>query len=631
MVVARRVVAALAVVVLLLLAWTALALLRARTDLEGARLSLEAARTEGTSPGDVRAALADAENDLRQATASTGALGPALIAHVPLLGRTVTAVDATGAAALEVVSAGRSALLRIDRAGPLLSAGRVDVAALDEASAGLRQAARRSEEPVRDLEQAPTSMVPGVVGRAVQDARDELGAAPARFAQAAAALDAVARLADGDPQRLLVVLQNNAELRGTGGLVTVFAEATVGDGVLRVGPFTDVEDVADPSASARPVPVPADYRELWGPFLAGTTLWKNVNMEPDVPTASAVLAAVADESTGRRPDGVLWLDARTMALVVGATGPVPLVDGGTLTGDNAVRTLLSEAYQGVPDDRSGQALRRARLRGTADAVLGRLLGGGADPRRLGEALARAASGRHLALWSARSDQQARYRAAGLDAPVRAGAGDLVSPTTQNLGGGRREGNKLDYYSRRQVTVDVTVGARTAQVRQKVELRNTAPRDGLPDYVAGYDRPGVNAFHLSIPVPEGARRLRFSRGTTALQVQTRRERDHLVLTDLQSLPPGASGDWTVRYELPLTRGRYALTVVPQPLAVDAGLALDVHAAPGLTLRPQPGDDGALRSSGALDAVRHVDVAVERSGWWSRARASLSRFWSEPVAL
>lgn len=631
MVSVRRVVAALVLGALVLLAWTGLALLSARSRLEGAELSLTAALSPTTGPGDARAALADAETDLRGATRSTGAPGPALVAHVPLLGRTVSAVDATGVAALEVVRSSRVVLDALDAPAPLVRDGSVDVTRLQAAARVLDDAARRTRPAVTALQDAPTTGVPGVVAAAVRSAQAQLGPAPGRFAQTGAAVDALARLLEGQDQRLLVVLQNNAELRGTGGLVTVFAEARVGRGRLQVGPFRDVEEVADPSERARPVPVPADYRGLWDPFLAGTTLWKNVNMTPDVPLASTVLADVAALSTGRRPDGVLWLDARAMALVVAAGGPVPLPGGGTLTGDNAVRTLLSEAYRGVPDDRAGQALRRARLRATADAVLSRLLAGDTELRPLGVALARAAAGRHLALWSADAGQQQRYTAAGLDAAVRAEGGDLVSPVTQNLGGGRREGNKLDFYGRRQVSVDVVLSRDVARVEQRVAVRNTAPTTGLPAYVAGYDRPGVDAFHLSVAVPAGARAVRFSRGTTALRVQLKPQRDHQVLTDLQSLPPGATGDWTVSYELPLRGGRYALTLVPQPLAVDAGLALSVRAADGLRLRPLSEDRARLRRSEPFAAVRRVEVVVERPGWWARAAASVRRFWNEPVRL
>ncbi|MBC7375357.1 MAG: DUF4012 domain-containing protein, partial [Frankiales bacterium] len=439
------------------------------------------------------------------------------------------------------------------------------------------------------------------------------------------------------PQQVLVVLENNAELRGTGGIVTVFAKATARDGRLKVDAFQDVDSVADLAPQVRRVPAPPDFHRLYGGFLADTTLWKNTNMDPDIPTSSQVLANVATVSLGRRPDAVLWLDVPTIAAVLRATGPVRLPDGTELTAENAVTRLLSTAYRDAPNTADGQGQRRAALRSAADAVLGDLLGSGTSapsPVALARELFTAARGRHLALWSDHAAVQRDLASSGLDGAVRAGSGDVSSFAVHNLGGGDTDGNKLDFYGRRHVTVQVAVTRDHAEVSQEVSLRNTAPARGLPIYVSGRVTPGVANSFITMALPSGALDVVFSRSGRRIVTSPLPSGDHEVVTDIASLPPGTMTTWTLRYRLPLTTGHYQLALVPQPLAVDAGLSLTMRSlggdellAPGLDRGP----DGELARSGGFTEAVEVDATLERPGLLRRTARALSHFWSEPVSL
>ncbi len=128
-------------------------------------------------------------------------------------------------------------------------------------------------------------------------------------------------LGPDESRQVLVVLENNAELRGTGGVVTFFAEGIAEDGQLRLGPFRDAEDVADDADRARTVLAAEDYRTLWGRFKADTTLLKNTGMSPVGSQSSAVLAGVAAATLGRRRPVIIWLDVRGHEAVLEATGP----------------------------------------------------------------------------------------------------------------------------------------------------------------------------------------------------------------------------------------------------------------------------------------------------------------------
>ena len=626
----RRALAIVLVLLAVLLVWTAIAMLSVRDDLEDARSELTTVTDGGGDVDATRARLRDAADGLRRAEGRLSAPGPLIVSRLPLLGRTPRAALVTSRAALAAVEAGQRVLDVTTDGTPLVADGRLDPTALADVAATLRRAAGDLRRPVRDLDELDTGLTPSVISNGVFDAREQLVGLPTSLAQAGDALDALAQITGRDgPQRLLVVMENNAELRGTGGLVSVFAEATASDGRLRVDRFRDVEDVAERAERARRVPAPPDYRALWGRYLADTTLWKNTNMSPDIPTSSAVLAEVAQTSLGRKPDAIVWLDVRAVAAILGATSPATLPDGTVLTEESTVRELLSEAYRDVGDNAKDQAVRRARLRAAADAVTDRLLRGSPDASRLSVALAAAARGRHLALWSADDARQQALRAAGLAGEVAAEGGDLVSAVTQNFGGGDRQGNKLDYYARRSVKVDVRLTRTAAEVVQEVVLRNTAPNAGLPTYVAGGATPGVSNNFLTVAVPERAQVRSFTRGGQPVSTATQPERDHRVLTDAVSLPAGTAVTWQVRYTLPLDDASYDLHLLPQPLAFDADLDVRIRAARGLVLRADEGRPGEVRLTGAFEDRQTVSLRVERPSWPRRVVDRVKRFWNEPV--
>lgn len=628
----RRLCLGLLVVLLLAGAWTAAVLLSERAGLEQAGAELAAAAEAGDQRA-VRATVAQARERLERASGRLDQPGPRLIAALPLVGRTVAAVAETADASLAVVRGGEQLLAALPEAP--LTDGRLDLAAMAELTRVAQRAASASREPVADLEGVSLSLVPAVVADPVRAAQRQLADAPGAFTRTAQALTGLRGLLGAQrPRSLLVMLQNNAELRGTGGVVTVFASATARDGRLDVEAFRDVQDVADTADEARAVAAPQDYEALWGGFLANSTLWVNVNMTPDVPSASAVLADVAVASGLPRPDGVIWLDVPAMAELLRATGPVRLPDGTELSEGTAVDVLLSDVYQEVADTREGQARRRATLRAAADAVLARLLDGDgpdASVSALSKALVAATAGRHLALWSADAGEQQALLAGGLAGQVEALDGDVSAVALQNFGGGNRQGNKLDYYSRRQVTVRAVVGAEEAVVEQELAVRNTAPARGLPVYVAGEVDPGTSRNYVALSLPRDARDVRLTRGGQPVPVNMLPSGDHAVVTSGIALAPGATGTWLLRYRLPVTDGRYTLHLVPQPLAVDAGLLVEISAADGRQLRGRDVSSGRLQMSGRYDSAVRLTVQAARPGWLERTAGAVRRFWNEPVRL
>lgn len=178
-----------------------MALTQARDDVAQARWSLAEAR-DAPDPAAAAGSLADAERRLLRAAGRLQQPGPRLAAAVPVLGRSVEAARDTAIAGSVVAEQAGNVLRALPE--DLLVGGRVDL----------------------ELGGTPAALSDGV-----REVQAELAPVPADLLQNADALAGLQGVLGGNgDRRLLLVLQNNAELRATGGLVPVFAEATARDG-----------------------------------------------------------------------------------------------------------------------------------------------------------------------------------------------------------------------------------------------------------------------------------------------------------------------------------------------------------------------------------------------------------------
>jgi hypothetical protein len=611
------------------LVWAAACSVRARNDITAARRSLAALRTSDEGE------LANAHDLLREAGRRTSHAadlmdqpGPVLAARIPLLGRSFAAVRATVVSADAVVVSAEDVLTALGDA-KLFGDGRVDLKRLATLRDALVRGAERTETPIARLAAARTGWTPRTVKHGVADARRDLGGTAAALADSAELLRTLHNMLGGSGDRtLLIGLQNNAELRATGGLLSYVGFVTMRDGALEFGGFKEVDLLSAPPEEAEQVAAPKEYVDRYGEYLANSTLWKNVNMSPDGPASLTVLAAVAERSLGVRPDSVVLIDVPAVVRILRATGPADLPGGGRLTSSNAAEQLLVAQYEGASDTKGGQAERRRRLRVAADAVVPRLLGGGSKPLPLLRALQKSAASRHVVVWSADPADADALRRSGIDGALPQPGGDIALVSAHNLGSGAR-GNKLDYYGRRDMRISVVIGAKSVETEQRFVLRNTSPSSGLSAYVAGERTPGTTAHIVSFAVPAGADLLRLDRDGKPVGVSRESEAGHDVLDDVVTIPAGGMAEWVLRYRTPLTDRAYRLHAVPQPLAFDAVLTVDVRGEDGVSLIELSGP--GMQWSGDWDRNHVWRIALHKPGWLEQTRDAFRKFWEEPVTI
>lgn len=552
-----------------------------------------------------------------------------IVAAVPLLGRSLAAEQAVVGAAGSALAGVRAV---VDAAPELRVDGGVDVQALERLSIRLVPLAARASDQLQALRDTPTGLTPGRVQIAVTDAEAALSPVVEglRQGQDGARLAAGLLGADG-PRRVLVALQNNAELRGTGGYAATFATGQIDDGRLELQPFRDVTEVSDPVGRTRPVPAPPEYVEDFGPFLADTTLWREWTMSPDVPDAASVTANVAGLLLGERPDVVLLLDVPALAAIVAlADRDVVLPDGLTIDPKQLTEALLVDTYARAGTDEADQAARRTALRAVAGQAVTDIITDDIAPLAVVQELGRLAGGRHLAVWSARDDEQRQLASLDLAGSADPQGDDLSLVSVNNL-----NANKLDYYIDRAVQIEATVAPDSVDVVQRVTLANRAPPDLVP-YVAGVDTPGtvVERVELSVsPDAQFTSLLRDGKQTTGdVRPGAERTRVHTFVT----LPRGEQVIVELRYSVPVTGGRYRLRLLPQALARDASLDVVVRTGDGLELQGVRGAtlvDGRAVRSGPWKEKELVDLRVGQPdrGRWVRIREAVTRFWREPVTV
>jgi len=450
--------------------------------------------------------------------------------------RVAVAVDDVATGVLPTLTRAGAAL----RPETLRIAGdRFDLGPLERAAPDLEAAAARSARIGEALAAMDTAGLLGPVRDGVRDAQ----AVTARLADSTSAASAAARLippmlgGDG-ARRYFLAFQNNAEARGTGGLLGAYGVLEADHGrvrVLRLGPNTDLR-----SLRRMPLDLGPDFDALYGEDPA---LWVNANMSPHFPYAARLWLEMWRRQFGQRLDGVIATDPVAMSYVLRATGPALLPSGERITPDNAVTMTLRDVYARFPDDNDR---RDAFLQQIARVMFAKLLGGAGEPQALAGALGRATGEKRLLVYSTRAAEQQRLAATEVGGTLPETAGPFAAVVVNNAAG-----SKLDYYLHRTLSY-TTRGCLYGMPRTRIEvtLTNTAPGGGLPPYVtmrldpAGGTRgarepSGTNVSLVSVYAARGAGLLGATRDGKRLLVHAGLERGHPVFTTRVTLPPGGT--------------------------------------------------------------------------------------------
>jgi hypothetical protein len=366
------------------------------------------------------------------------------------------------------------------------------LAAAEPKLASAAHAVRQSSDRLNGID--ANALMPQIAAPLVR-AREQLGSLREELDTAADAARILPdMLGEQAPRRYLLLIQNNGELRATGGIPGALAVLSVDKGKLSLGSQTSATAMG---AFTPAVDVDADQSLIYSTRLG--KFMQDVNLTPEFPTAAKTAQAMWQRKTGEKLDGVLSIDPVALSYILNATGPVtinePLLKGiaGSLplelTAKNVVRTLLSDVYSSI----SEPDVQDAYFAGVAQEVFSKISKGGGDTKKLIDGLTRGASEGRVLLWSSNTDEEAVISGYPLGGSI---TGSGISPAQFGVYFNDGTGAKMDYHVKRTVQLIEECPANGySEVKVRITSTNTAPKDAatsLPEYVTGGGAFGVPA-------------------------------------------------------------------------------------------------------------------------------------------
>ena len=464
---------------------------------------------------------------------------------VPWLGANFRAVSDVAEIADDVSADALTPLLGVaadfDLAGLGFTGGTIDLAPFAEiekplgaASAALTAAEQRAQRIDADGTLPPLADAVRELRSSVTEAATVVGSLHG------AAVLLPTMLGGDEPRDYVLAMQNNAELRSSGGIIGSIALLHAEEGRITLSTQASTRDFP---ALDTPLPLSestvALFEDRPGRYL------QNITSIPDFSEAGPTIAARWQGRFGGEVDGVIAVDAVVAEHLMAATGDLTFGPF-TATPETVTSILLSEIYAAIPDP----AVQDDVFAAAASSLFAAALSGG-DPKALIGALAESAGEGRIRIWSAHEDEEAVLAASVLGGTIPEDTADathvgvLMNDTT---------GAKMDYYTRASITTAVGTceGEQTTQVR--VTWTNTAPPDAatsLPPYVTGAGIYGVPAGSVGTLIavygPEGSTPSHIDRDGSEEGVQTTTLGDRSVVQHEVVLAPGESTTITVEFQ------------------------------------------------------------------------------------
>lgn len=370
--------------------------------------------------------------------------------------------------------------------------GRINLDEVKKLTPDVQRAAASIEAAGRDLDKIRPNSLVFPFNDMVAEIQEPLGEARSASKATATAFELLpGMLGEDGPRKYLLMIQNPAELRSTGGLPGSVAILNAENGQLAMG---DQFSAAEIKPTSSPVlKLQDDTLAMYGETTAED--FRDLNFTPDFPTSAQVALGLVKAKLGIGDiDGVVSVDPVVLKGLLRATGPVDVkvrnASGGVvatvpLTQQTAVKTLLNQVYIQQDPGTCGQdnsciqsklALQDAFFEAAAKDIFDAVITQGAgDQQQAIRALGEGANQHRILLWSSHADEQDRLAGTAVSGSVNRDRGD--SPEI-GIYFNDTTASKMDYYLHYVATATATeCRQKGAQdLRTTVVLNSTMPKD-----------------------------------------------------------------------------------------------------------------------------------------------------------
>ena len=536
---------------------------------------------------------------------------------VPGIGQNVNAAHVAIDAGRKLAHEGERFADSVDVRAMRLRNAEVPIAAVQAARIPLEALARSVAQAQNRVAAIDNGMLLAPVAHKLREIRSLLDRAKIATTNAADVARRPAVFGAERDRHYLVVVQNPAEARATGGISASFGVLDAHNGALDLGDLQPVEqlDAAAQSLHAVAVRASPEYLQRYRRF-EPELWWENMPMSPDFPTVASVMLGQYERQTHNQLDGVISIDPSALRAILRISGPVRVADWPTpITADNVGDVVLRDEYVRFAAAKERKAF-LGRVTTAAWKALRRTDLG--DPLRLADTLGPAAQQRHLLVWLAHPREQRIMRDLGVDGGVPDPTGDALFATVQNAAG-----TKLDLYMSRQLSYKLTVepvDTHHANIRGNVSfsISNEAPRD-LPAFVATpatapYQ---IGELHSFVSIYSALDLADVSIDGAPGALERNREFGRWVYSTFVSAKRGHQTklDLALQGTVPLESSTYELRLLPQPGAHDEIVNATLRVPNGFTITSADGctitTAHECRRAGPLMRAEVVNMRIRRN--------------------
>lgn len=374
-------------------------------------------------------------------------------------------------------------------------------------------------------------------------------------------------LGDRHPHRYLILLQNNNEIRPTGGFIGSYAIMDINDGYIEK---LETHDVYDLDGSFGGIIEPPEE------FKAFTSNWRlrDSNYSPDFAVSARKIRWFLEKEGGPTVDTVIAINQGLLRDMLEITGPIQVGNFGKLNADN-YNLLLSYVIEGkVWGSEDPKRILKVFVPAFKASILRE-----ENISKVSSKLYKAIQQKHIMMYSTNSDVQGLFDAMGLSGRVHQTAEkeDYLSVINISVGGTKSEQfmeenieheTYIDKYGNLTNEVHISrshLWTDEVYYQWKKTLQNYGFNE-MPDRLIDVLGRGQNRVVMRVYVPEGSILLE----SNGQDISTKYDKDlkkSYFTTTVQTFA-GKTSNLTIKYKLPFTLNldsadNYKLIVEKQP--------------------------------------------------------------------
>lgn len=402
--------------------------------------------------------------------------------HVPYFGKNVSAVQTVAEVLDDVSTQAMPPVVALSKQVNLNTFsphnGKINLSAIKKIRPSVLQAAdalTTANDKLKEID-AESLLVP--IRGPVATIQYKIGSAQAAAVSGGTAARLMpSMLGANETRRYLLLIQNNAETRPTGGIAGSFAILKADKGKLSMGKQGSIQDLRPFEKPV--VPMTSEESSVFSSALVSDL--RDANFTPDFPRTGEITRAMVKKGLDVDVDGVISVDPVALGYLLGATGPVTLSDGTALDQSNAVDVLLNGIYRKYLDNDNQDDLFASAARKIFDVVKS----GRGESRAVISGMVAAANENRLTLWSSHAAEQREIAKTGISGVV--GGDDGKTPHV-GVYLSDSAGSKMEYYLDYTTTVraDRCLAGGIQEISTTTDLVSNAPRNAkdLPISVTG---------------------------------------------------------------------------------------------------------------------------------------------------